>query len=545
MLGQRNNTPWRKRLPILSDWRGIVQRVAIAPDAADAPGLDDEGRLKKGRLCGLTMGGAIWVLSWPILIESLLNWLVGMTDTIISAQVGVAETDAIAVAGYLLWLISLISMALGVGATALVSRSVGKSRLAVANAAVGQALLLALLSGVLVGLAIFVASAPAGNALFRVHDIELEGLDPANVSLALERGRIAAESFAAYMRIIAIGTPMSSVLLVGIACVRGAGDSVKPLWVMIAVNAVNISCSWLFSGVDLTRADAAGVQQVWLTNPSPLDFGIVGVAWGTMLAHTVGAALAVLVLARGVGGVRLLKRRLRLHKHTSMRLIRVGIPNFIETAGLWFGNALIVLMVRGVGATGGALGAHLIAIRIEAVSFLPGFAMSMAAATLAGQYLGAGSKAGAKRAILICLGISVTIMGGFGFLLMLLPKTLTGFITSQPEHLAMTPMLLFIIGTVQIPFAVSLLMRGAMRGAGDTKAVLVMTWVSMYAVRLPLVYALSGIDLPLPGGGYLKHPFLDEPSLNGIWIGMSIELVFRAALFTGRFMQGGWSRVRV
>lgn len=491
------------------------------------------------------MAGAIWVLSWPILIESLLNWLVGMTDTVITAQVGVAETDAIAVAGYLLWLISLIGMSLGVGATALISRSVGKGRLAVANAAVGQALLLGLVGGVLVGATIWVVAGPAGEALFAVHDAELVGLSPDQVALALERGAVAAQSFGSYMRIIAYGTPAASVLLVGIACVRGAGDSVKPLWVMVVVNTANMASSYLLSGVDLTRANAAGEQEVWLHNPSPMHLGIEGIAWGTTIAYLVGSVGVVLVLARGVGGVRLIARRLKLHKHTAMRLVRVGIPNFFETAGLWFGNALIVLMVRGVGATGGALGAHLISIRIEAVSFLPGFAMSMAAATLAGQYLGAGSPKGAKRAVLICLGVAVAIMGSFGVVLMTMPRTLTGFITAQPEHLAMTPDLLFIIGTVQIPFAISLLLRGALRGAGDTKAVLVLTWVSMYAVRLPLVYALSGVDIPLPGGGFFENPFRHEPSLRWIWIGMSIELVIRSGLFSWRFLQGGWTRIKV
>lgn len=545
MAGNDPEHTRRRKFPILTDWRGVVRRVAIAPDAADAPGLDDCGRLRTGRLRGLTMAGAIWILSWPILIESLLNWLVGMTDTVITAQVGVAQTDAIAVAGYLLWLISLIGMSLGVGATALISRSVGKGRMAVANAAVGQALLLGLVGGLVVGVTILIVSGAAGHALFRVHDAELVGLGPDQVALALERGAIAAQSFGSYMKIIAYGTPAASVMLVGIACVRGAGDSVKPLWVMTAVNATNIACSYLLSGVDITRTNEAGEQVVWLANPSPMHLGIDGIAWGTTIAYTVGAIAVVLVLWRGVGGVRLIGRRLRLHKHTAIRLVRVGIPNFLETTGLWFGNALIVLMVRGVGATGGALGAHLICIRIEAVSFLPGFAMSMAAATLAGQYLGAGSQQGAKRAVLICLGVAMTIMGCFGVLLMTMPLTLTRLITSQPEHLAMTPDLLFIIGTVQIPFAISLLLRGALRGAGDTKAVLVITWVSMYAIRLPLVYALSGIDIPLPGGGVIEHPFFDEPSLNGIWIGMSIELVIRSILFSWRFLQGGWTRVRV
>jgi Na+-driven multidrug efflux pump len=75
--------------------------------------------------------------------------------------------------------------------------------------------------------------------------------------------------------------------------------------------------------------------------------------------------------------------------------------------------------------------------------------------------------------------------------------------------------------------------------------VMMLTWISTYLIRLPLVYALSGVDLPLPGGGVFENPFREEPSLTGVWIGMSIELVFRAALFGGRFIHGGWARVSV
>ena len=48
-------------------------------------GLTPDGRLRSGRLAGLSMRGAIWMLSWPILVESLLNSFVGLTDTYLSA----------------------------------------------------------------------------------------------------------------------------------------------------------------------------------------------------------------------------------------------------------------------------------------------------------------------------------------------------------------------------------------------------------------------------------------------------------------------------
>jgi len=92
-----------------------------------AGGVDAEGRLRSGRLAGLSMWGAIAILSWPILTESVLNSLVGLVDTTLASQISEAATDAIGVASYFAWFISLVAMALATGATALVSRSVGRA----------------------------------------------------------------------------------------------------------------------------------------------------------------------------------------------------------------------------------------------------------------------------------------------------------------------------------------------------------------------------------------------------------------------------------
>src|SRR5436190_14699395 len=110
--------------------------VAAQPPRALPEGALPDGRIKSGRLAGLSMGTAIWVLAWPILIESFLNSLVGLTDTLLSAQLSEAATDAIGGASYLLWFVGLVVQSIGVGATALISRAVGGGRLAVANAAV-------------------------------------------------------------------------------------------------------------------------------------------------------------------------------------------------------------------------------------------------------------------------------------------------------------------------------------------------------------------------------------------------------------------------
>jgi len=499
---------------------GIVRRpvVRVTPD----------GRLMSGRLAGLSMNRAIWVLCWPVLLESYLNSFVGLVDTVLAARLGETAADAVGPGAYFMWLIGLVSMALGVGATALIARSVGRGRFATANAAVAQTVSLAGTLGVLVGVLIYLGIPFIGRLV------------------SLTDG--AFDLFVVYMRIIAIGVPASSILFSGIACLRGAGDARAPLIAMAVVNVVNIAVSWTLSGLPITFIP--GVESI-----EPLfgfDLGLRGVAWGTVAAHSVGALIVLAMLRSGRSGVTLPLHRLRPHMVTTFRLLRIGFPNFLESLGMWLGNLVIVLFVGWIAkdlAQDGLFGAHIIAIRVEAFSFLPGFAMGSAVATLAGQYLGAGSPDLAKKAVFRTAFMGAGVMGLMGLLFITTPLAITTALSDVESHTELVPPLLIICGSVQIPFAVALVVRSALRGAGDVRVVMWITWITTYGVRLPLAYALSGVRIPWPLVGepihWIENPFGLEPSLRGLWLGICIELGIRGFIFAGRFLQGGWTKAKV
>lgn len=518
--------------PLESGVAGTREVGHAQPIARNRPGLTEDGKFRSGRLAGMGMGAAIWVLSWPVMVESFLNSLVGLTDTWLASQLGVPEADAIAGASYMMWFIGLITMALGVGATALISRAVGGSRMAVAGAVLAQSVLLALVLGVAVGGLVALGAGP--------------------ISGLLNMGPEASEAFRLYMLVIAGGVPFATMLFVLIACARGAGDSVRPLQAMAVRNIVNILVSWALSGIDITVLDPdTGATKVLVQNPFGFDLGILGVALGTVAGDIAGALMVLRMALSGTWGIRLRRRRMRPHWITVKRLVRLGIPNFLETFGMWAGNFVVIVFVGWMGA--GLLGSHMIAIRIEALSFLPGFAMGIAAATLAGQYLGARRPDLAKRAVLVCTGVAVVVMGGLGAVFMLFPKHLVAAISTQEIHLEYTPDLLFICGIVQIPFALSIVMRQAMRGVGDVKVAMALTWISTYVIRLPLAYFLSGVDITRmteSEGEMVRTVLFENPSpldwgLQGLWIGLCIDLLLRGVLFTGRFVQGGWAKIKV
>lgn len=507
--------------------------VVVNPEGLDDDGLSvatpkppaHRAGIKSGRLAGLSVQRAVVVMAVPVLIESLLSSMVGAVDAIMAARVSVAAADAVGGAVYLLWGVGLISAAIGVGATALISRAVGAGRLAAARAALGQAMLLAIVGGVSAA----VLLAWAAPVLARVQSLTGEG----------------EADFINYIRAYCLGLPFSTMMFAANACARGAGDTVRPAFVMVVVNIVNLVLVYVMAIV--------------------LDMGVLGIGLGTSLAHAVGCGIAVWFMRNGVSGVRLDGRRMAFHGVTMFRLLRLGLPNFAEMFGMWVANYLIILMVGVMNAaaearnaaihgavaaseSAGLLGAHLLAIRIEAFSFIFGFGLGIAASALTGQYLGAGAPMMARRAALLCAGAAALAMGTLGVVLIFAGTWLVSLLSGQPAHAELAPPLLMITGFVQVPFAYAIVLRSALHGAGDVRAVMVLTWICQWGLRLPLCYLLSGVDLPLPevfGGGVLENPSPVDWGLTGLWTGLCAEIALRSLFYTGRFLGGKWMRARV
>ena len=90
--------------------------------------------------------------------------------------------------------------------------------------------------------------------------------------------------------------------------------------------------------------------------------------------------------------------------------------------------------------------------------------------------------------------------------------------------------------------ACCIILQFTLRGAGDTRVPVLITWFGLFAVRLPLAYALTVRELDLgvlgiwPGGDF---------GLLGAWVAMFIDLVVRGGFFLLRFAGGRWQDVRV
>jgi putative MATE family efflux protein len=451
----------------------------------------------QARASNWTLLRYLFALSLPVLAEHVLHIAVGLNDTYLANHLPTNRAEAAAAVGtvqYLFWFIGLFAGAIGTGSTAIIARAAGAKHRRRANSVCGQSMLFALFAGLTLGILTF---------LFPAAVADFTGLQGQAHDYALT-----------YLRMLSPAVPCVIVMMVANACLRGAGDTLTPAIAMIVVDVVNIFFSW-----SLTFG--------WFGFPR---LGFNGIAIGTVIAYVAGGILQVIVLFVGRGGIRLHLHRLRPHWHDMKRILNIGLPNAGESLTNWIANFALVRIVNRTLPINVAAAAHNNAIRIESISYMTGFAFSVAVATMVGQSLGMKDTHRANR----CAYLGYLVGGGFmtlvGVFFIFFSKYPANFISEDPGIRDLTAKCLHITGFCQIGFAAAIIFGGALRGAGDTWSVMLISLISVLLLRL------GGVAIV---GGWLHQP------LPIIWIVLATDLFVRGVLIYARFLQGGWKKIEV
>ena len=453
----------------------------VRPDARRAPAVTT----------GPLRSTLIW-LALPVLAESILNSLVGLVDTWLAGRISAVATSAVGLASYVGWLASMLAMMVGTGTTALVARFVGSGRVSRANWYMNQSISLS----VFVGIASFLILVTAAPTLARYSNMTGQAYD-----IAVH-----------YLRIDAVGNMFLCVLMAGCAALRGAGNMRAPMFLYALLNAVNI------------------VASIYYT--FGLDFGVRGIVYGTVTAQIVGAAALLGMLIRGHAGLTLRRHEMRLVWAHASRILRIGVPAAADGTIMWANHFVFIAIVTRVmpGILGQAsFAAHVIAVRVEAFTYLPATAWAAAAATMIGQALGAGNPKRALRAgheaVFQCGLLSVVTAGLFYV-----------FAESVYEQMTIDPLVraagvepFRVLALMQPLLAAAIVYIWGMRGAGDT--------------RFPMLISIMGVPIRLTLGYYFG--IVLQWGLLGAWMGMFGDMTWRAYAATRRFLGGKWLTTKV
>ena len=447
-------------------------------------------------------------LALPVLIEQLMIMMVTWTDHYLTAQyLETHHLAAINLMAYVLWVLPSIFSAIGVGATALVSRFFGAGEYKTAQLVTNQAITIALMM-----LTVITSFA----WMYPRELIDVMQLPPA-----------ATNAGAQYFKIIIPVFPFAIIHMIGNSCLRGAGDIMSGFITMAIVNVVNVICS-------------LGLVTGW--GPFPA-MGWEGIAIGTAVGYAIGGSIILIYLIRGRFHLKLQITMMKPNLKMISRILKIGIPGGVDmfivvSFQMWF-----LSIVNSMGDVAAA--AHGTAIRIEALAYLPGHAFGMAATTMVGQFLGAGAPARASKSTwLACLwGGSVMTLAGLIFFFS--ADAITSIFAGENTAVAvgMAGPLIRIVSFSMPALAIVIIMTGALRGAGDTVFPLIFSFTGLLFIRIPLAYYLCWDQISIP----LTDIVITGRNLGveGAWYAMVTDIVLRSLLILARFQHGGWKRIKV
>jgi len=429
----------------------------------------------------------------PVVLANLAQTLMGLVDTLMVGRLGSAPLAAVGVATLLFAVVAMSVKALDTAAQTFTAQRVGAGR----DGEVGAVLATALSASITVGILLTVLMTARPDLLMNlVSDDQTVQTLGARYLVYRYAGLVPALIF---------------FMLRGVF--DGIGWTRIGMIVGIGMNLVNVLLNWLL------------IFGVW-------GLPSMGVA-GAALASTISAALAALVCI-AIALHTPIRRRFRFFARGNLQprllgpFLRIGWPPTVQSAGVILAMLVFFFILGRISTL--AVAAGNVVLRIASLSLMPGIGIGVAVQTLVGQALGAGRSHEVGRIGWSGVLVAVILLGGAGLVFALAPRFLLGLFATDPELIELGVPILRLTGWMQVAAALGAPLAGALRGAGETRLVM-------------LVDAVAGFGL-VPGGAWLFGLVLDG-GLLGSWLALVLWFNLYALGMVGLFLRGVWRRAEV
>jgi len=434
----------------------------------------------------------IWNLAWPQLLMMLFHFLIGMTDVWVAGHINREVQASLGIISQSFFLLLVVAMAIANGAVAAISQSLGAGLIRRVKRYVGLCILLA----AVLGGAFLIIGLPLKNVMLAALQIPTEM-------------RSTTEYF---LTIYLIMLPSYYMLMITNAIFRARKQVMYPLYSMIIVTILN-------TVLDL------GLGLGWFGMP---NIGFKGLAWATFVSITAGMLLNVMILAK--------HGLLKLESFAPWRWMKRAMPYLAKVAwpsGLmqivWHSGYMVLYIITASLPWDAvdALAGMAIGLRIEALLFLPAFAFNMTASILIGHYLGARQPEEAKKFGFRILRIGLISITLFSFVVWQFMEPWVGLLT-RDAAVAAQAMSYLKWNVLAIPFTLtSMILAGALNGAGATMYNMFIMGAATWGLRLPLAYGLG-------------HVLMKDA--EGIWIAMLCSQIVQASILLYFFTFKNWQR---
>jgi len=429
---------------------------------------------------------SVLTLALPVTVSSLLQRAEGIVAVFLVGGLGATSIAAVGLGQLLAFIAATLLSGLSVGANVLIAQLWGARRTRDGEDAATHLLIF--------GLVVSLVLMAAGIA-FNREAMVLLGADTDLIDQAEP-----------YSDLIFLVIPFTVLLHTLTSILQGTGDTRTPMFALIVVNLLHLALAY------------------------PLIYGLWGFpAWGIT-----GAAVAV-GAAEGTGFLYLLWACRRLFRipstvrrdllHATWRIgASVSGERIFQQAGVMVYTKIVLLYGTVTYA------AHQVGLSIESLSFLPGYGFAIAAATMVGQSIGAGKYVRAKMENWEANRLAAGAMATMGMVFFFFPYVLLRTFTSDASVIELGTTFLRIVALLQIPLALTMVLAGSLRGAGDTPFIMWATTIGMWGIRVPWA-VVTGFVLKL--------------DILVVWSAMIADWTVRMGLLLWRYRSERWRTIQV
>jgi len=431
-------------------------------------------------------------IAWPSVVELTLTQLASMVDLMMVGGLGAWALTSVGLTVQPKFLLMTFFMAMNVGATAMAARYKGAGEQEKANLILRQALVLTL---------IFSAVSSIIGYVYAEKFILFMG---AAEEKTLQGGT-------QYFKIQMIGFPFMALTSTITATLRGVGNSRTAMIYNLASNVVNVILNYLLieGNLGFPRLEVAGASLA------------------TIIGQFLAFAFALIYIMRGDQYLHLrFNDGFKPDPHTLKQIVAIGAPAMLEQLLMRAGVIIYVRTIAGLGTV--AYAVHQVCMNIQAMSFMNGQGFAVSATSLTGQSLGKNRPDMAHAYVHRTrrLGMSVSILLGIIFIFW--GGKIVSLYNDDPAIVSQGARIMMFVGFTQPLQSSQFILAGSLRGAGDTRATAIITFITVLLIRPFLaMYLINAWNM----------------GLDGAWFAFIVDQTIRSALVLIRYNSGKWKTI--
>ena len=394
----------------------------------------------------------IIMFAFPLLIGNVFQQLYNTVDTwVVGNYVSNEAFSAVGTVGPIINMLIGFFMGLSSGAGVVISQYYGAKRYDEVHDTVHTSLVMTLIMGVIF----------TGIGL---------SMTPFMLRLMNTPDNVMPES-SAYLTIYFSGMLGLMIYNIGSGILRAVGDSQRPFYFLVVCAVLNTVLDLLFVLV--------------------FKMGVEGVALATILSQGVSAVLVIITLMRTDTCIKVRLRDLKINFTMLGKIFRVGIPAAIQMAITSFSNIFVQSYINYFGDN--CMSGWTAYAKIDQLLFLPMQSISLASTTFVGQNLGRNlidrAKEGVKQSLIIAMVSTIILM----IPVMVFASPVVAFFNSKKEVVEIGTTLLLWLSPFYVLCCFNQIYSGALRGAGNSRAPMIIMLASFVAFRQVYLFIMARI----------------------------------------------------